>query len=155
MLPHHPHICLYQPEIPQNTGNIARLAAATASRLHLIRPFGFDAASKNLRRPGLDYWPYLDLEIHDSLEELFGMFHESRPRVAFFSKLGTKPYTAMPTDTELLVFGRETTGLPRELFERYPDDFYQIPMFHPGVRSLNLANAVSIGVYHLLGSGQP
>ena len=66
----HPHIVLYQPEIPQNTGNIARLSAATCCRLHLIKPFGFGTSDKNLRRPGLDYWPYLDLEIHDSLDEL-------------------------------------------------------------------------------------
>lgn len=147
MKPGHPEICLFQPEIPQNTGNIARLAAATCSRLHLIRPFGFGTSDKNLRRPGLDYWPYLDLEIHDNLEPLLARMNG---RVAFFTKFATKPYSAMPTDTQLLVFGRETTGLPAALREEWQEHCYGIPMFHPQVRSLNVANAVSIVVYDLM-----
>lgn len=143
MLAHHPEIVLYQPEIPQNTGNIARLAAATACRLHLIRPFGFSTADKNLRRPGLDYWPYLDLEIHDQLP---GQPHER----ALFTKTATKPYTELPADVRFIVFGRETKGLPPELLAEHQEQCYQIPMFHAGVRSLNLANAVAIIAYHLL-----
>ena len=145
MRPGHPHICLFQPEIPQNTGNIGRLAAGSGCRLHLVKPFGFDTSDKQLRRPGLDYWPFLDLEIHDHFEQLATQFD---PReIAFFSKHGTKPYTQMPQTTKLLVFGRETSGLPEELWQQYPEQFYDIPMFHPGVRSLNLANAVAIVVY--------
>lgn len=147
MLPGHFHICLFQPEIPQNTGNIGRLVAATGNRLHLIKPFGFGMSDKNLRRPGLDYWPYLDLEIHDSLEPLLERF---AGRFAFFSKSGEKFYSDMPVETELLIFGRETSGLPEELHTRYRSSMYRMPIFHPQVRSLNLANAVSIATYDLL-----
>jgi tRNA (cytidine/uridine-2'-O-)-methyltransferase len=145
MISGHPHICLYQPEIPQNTGNIGRLAAATGSRLHLVKPFGFSTSDKNLRRAGLDYWPFLDLEIHDDLESVLKLFPG---RFAFFSKKAARPFTAMPDDVELLIFGRETTGLPESLLLEFPENSYNIPMYHPGVRSLNLANAVSVIVYH-------
>lgn len=144
MLPGHPHICLYQPEIPQNTGNIGRLAAGSGCRLHLIKPFGFTASDKNLRRAGLDYWPFLDLEIHNDLDTLLTLFPG---KVAFLSKRGPRPYTEIPAATELLIFGRETTGLPPELHRQYADAFFHIPMFHAGVRSLNLANTVAVVVY--------
>ncbi len=147
MKPGHPQICLFQPEIPQNTGSIGRLAAGTASRLHLIKPFGFDMSDKNVRRAGLDYWPFLDLEIHDDLETLLARFPG---KVAFFSKFATHDYTEIPTDTELLVFGRETSGLPDWVHTQYASQLYRIPLFHTEVRSLNLANAVSIGVYDLM-----
>ena len=128
MIVGHPQICLYQPEIPQNTGSIGRLAAGSGCRLHLIRPFGFTTDDRNLRRAGLDYWPYLDLEIHDDLETLLALFPG---RCAFLSKKATKSYWDMPASTELLVFGRETSGLPDWL----------------DVRSQNLANAVSVVVH--------
>ena len=147
MLKNHPKICLYKPEIPQNTGNIARLSAATGSRLCLVGPFGFATCDKNLERPGLDYWPYLDLEIHDGIEDLLAQ-HEGK--VAFFSKKAKKVYTECPVDTQLFVFGQESKGLPDSLTERFPQDQYRIPIYHPGVRSLNLANAVSIIVYDQL-----
>lgn len=143
----HPEICLFQPEIPQNTGNIGRLAAATASRLHLIKPFGFSLSDKNLRRPGLDYWPFLDLEIHDSAEELFERFEG---RIAIFSKFAEKAYTQIPEDTSLLVFGRETSGIPEQWHKDYAANLYRIPMFHSGVRSLNLSNSVAIVLYDLM-----
>lgn len=141
----HPHIVLYRPEIPQNTGNIGRLAAGAACRLHLIRPFGFNAHDKNLRRAGLDYWPFLDLEIHDDIETIFNLFPN---RVALFSKKATKPYWEIPPSRDVFIFGQETKGLPPDLTEAHRDHLYQIPMYHPGVRSHNLANAVSIIVYH-------
>ena len=141
----HPQIVLFQPEIPQNTGNIARLAAATGCRLHLILPFGFSTEDKNLRRPGLDYWPFLDMEIHDSIEPLLAEFEG---RFAFFSKKSETAYSQMKPEIELLIFGRETTGLPSEFHDKYAESFYQIPMFHEGVRSLNLSNAVAITTYH-------
>ncbi len=147
MLERHLQIVLFQPEIPQNTGNIARLAAATGCRLHLIAPFGFSTDDKNLRRPGLDYWPYLDLEIHDSIEPLLKKYHG---RTAFFSKSATKDYSQMSDEVELLVFGRETSGLPAEMHAKHGGCFYNIPMFHDGVRSLNLSNAVAIVTYHQL-----
>jgi tRNA (cytidine/uridine-2'-O-)-methyltransferase len=147
MLKGHPHICLYQPEIPQNTGNIGRLAAASGSRLHLVRPFGFSTDDKNLRRAGLDYWPFLDLEIHDDLDALLARFPG---RAAFLTKKARRTYLDIPDDCELFVFGRETTGLPDELLEKHADTAFSIPIHHPGVRSLNLANAVSIIVYDRL-----
>lgn len=147
MRKNHPQICLYQPEIPQNTGNIGRLAAATACRLHLVKPLGFSMDDKNVRRPGLDYWPYLDLEIHDSFDSLQQLVGGE---MAFFSKLGERCYTEVPDDTQLLVFGRETSGLPAEIHQKYPEHLYKLPMFNPQVRSLNLSNAVSIVVYDQL-----
>lgn len=144
----HLHICLYKPEIPQNAGNIGRLAAATQCRLHLIRPLGFSTDDKNLRRAGLDYWPFLDLEIHDSFEDFMSLFKEDE--VAFFSKKSVGPYTEMPSKIKALVFGQETKGLPEDLHKKYGKNFYTIPMFHEGVRSLNLANSVSIVTYHKL-----
>lgn len=144
MLAGHPHIVLFQPEIPQNTGSIARLAAGSGSRLHLIPPFGFSAADKNLRRAGLDYWPYLDLEIHDSLEDVFTLFPG---RCVFLSKKATRDHWDIPLSRDVFIFGRETTGLPDDLHRRFPEAFYRIPMYHPGVRSQNLSNAVSVLVY--------
>lgn len=145
MMKGHPQIVLFQPEIPQNTGNIGRLAAATQSRLHLICPLGFSMDDKNMRRAGLDYWPYLDLEIHEDFERFYRLY--GKRKIAYISKFGKKPYTEIPKDTEFYMFGKETTGLPKEFHDKYFDDFYHIPMFHPKVRSLNLANAVSIVVY--------
>ena len=104
-------------------------------------------SDKNVRRPGLDYWPFLDLEIHDHFEDLY---QRLEGRVAFFSKFATKPYTEIPSDTRLLVFGRETSGFPDSFHRDYSDQLYQIPMFHSGVRSLNLSNAVAIVVYDQL-----
>ena len=147
MLAGHPHIVLFQPEIPQNTGSIGRLAAGTGSRLHLVRPFGFSASDKNLRRAGLDYWPFLDLEIHDDLEEVLALFPG---RFVFLSKKARGPYWDIPAEKDVFIFGRETTGLPEALNERFPELFYQIPMYHPGVRSHNLANAVSAVIYDRL-----
>ena len=147
MIKNHPQICLYRPEIPQNTGNIGRLMAGTGCRMHLITPFGFSMSDKNLRRPGLDYWPFLDLEIHDDLEKLIRSLDG---KVAFLSKFGKKSYTEIPADTELVVFGQETKGLPDWVHEKYKDDLYSIPMFHSGVRSLNLSNTVALVTYEQL-----
>ena len=143
----HPEIVLFEPEIPQNTGNIGRLAAATACRLHLVKPFGFSLSDKNLRRPGLDYWPCLDLEVHDSFEDLLA---EHGGKIALFTKFADQCYSEVPEDTRLLVFGRETSGLPEEFHSKYASSLYKIPMYHPAVRSLNLSNAVSIVVYDQL-----
>ena len=145
MIKGHLHVCLLWPEIPQNTGNVGRLVAATQCRLHLIRPFAFGVSDKNLRRAGLDYWPFLDLEIHDSIDPLLEEFHG---RTAFLSKKGKALYTEMPRDVELLVFGQETKGLPDSLWHGRENEFFRIPIFHEGVRSLNLANSVSTVLYH-------
>jgi len=145
MMKHHPQLCLFQPEIPQNAGNIGCLAAATQSRLHFVRPFGFSEDDRNLKRAGLDYWPYLDLEVHDDILKLIERFHG---KIAFFSARSDRSYLEMPAETELLVFGQETKGLPEFIWKLFPDKFYNIPIFHDKVRSLNLANAVSIVLYH-------
>ena len=146
MKPLAPHICLVEPEIPQNTGAIARLAAATRSTLHLIKPLGFSFEDRYMKRAGLDYWPYLDLKLHESFDEMLSTF-ETPPKMAFFSTKASKPYWDLPP-VDMVVFGKETSGLPPSFWERYPDDFATIPMYHPGVRSLNLANSVSIVVYN-------
>jgi tRNA (cytidine/uridine-2'-O-)-methyltransferase len=143
----HPEVCLYRPEIPQNVGNIGRLCAATQCRMHVVTPVPFSVDDRNLRRPGLDYWPFLDLEIHHNFENLLNRFSG---KVAFFSARSKKIYTEMPADIELLVFGQETKGLPKSYHEKYSDNFWNIPIFHPGVRSLNVANSVSIVLYHQL-----
>ena len=148
MLAGHPEICLVEPEIPQNTGNIGRLAAASGSRLHLVPPFGFDASDKQLLRPGLDYWPYLDLEMHSDFPSLAQRF--DREEIAFFSARATRTYEKIPRHTRLLVFGSETKGLPPTIRKSWHDHLYRIPIFHPEVRSLNLANAVAIVVYYQL-----
>lgn len=147
MIRGHPHIVLYQPEIPQNTGSIGRLVAGTSSRLHLIKPFGFAAHDKNLRRAGLDYWPFLDLEVHDHLDEILALFPG---RCAFLSKKAHKSHWDIPLTQDVFIFGRETSGLPAAVLEQYSEHCYRIPMYHPGVRSQNLANAVSVVLYERL-----
>ena len=140
----HPDICLYQPEIPQNTGNIGRLAAGAGCKLHLIEPLGFSLDDRYVRRAGLDYWPYIDLSTHQN----FAAFVSACPGpFAFLSTKSSRPYSEIPLDTTALIFGRETAGLPPELHERYADQIYTIPMYRGEVRSFNLANAVSIVVY--------
>jgi tRNA (cytidine/uridine-2'-O-)-methyltransferase len=113
----------------------------------MVQPFGFSTDDKNLRRSGLDYWPFLDLEVHKNEEKLFEKFKD---RMAFFSKFATKAYYEMPIETDLLIFGQETKGLPEEFVTKYADSFYKIPMYHQGVRSLNLANSVAIVTYDLI-----
>lgn len=141
-----PHICLVEPEIPQNTGAIARLAAATTCTLHLVKPLGFSLEDRYMKRAGLDYWPFLNLKIHENFDAMLASF-ETAPRMAFFSTKGKQVYWDLPP-VDLLVFGKETAGLAPEYWEKYKDHFATIPMYHSGVRSLNLANSVSIVVYH-------
>ena len=148
MKKNHLHICLIQPEIPQNTGNIARLAAATQCRLHLILPLGFRTDEKQLRRPGLDYWPYLDLEIHDSFKDFCEII--SPNRMAFFSAKSSASYLKVPSEIDTLVFGCETSGLPESIRETYKEQLYKIPIYHDKVRSLNLANCVALTTYRQL-----
>ncbi len=141
-----PHICLVEPEIPQNTGAIARLAAATNCTLHLVKPLGFSLDDRYLKRAGLDYWPFLTLKIHENFEEMLSTFTE-KPSMAFFSTKGKGAYWDLPP-IDLLVFGKETAGLPEQLWKQYSEFFSTIPMYNPNVRSLNLANSVSIVLYN-------
>jgi len=145
------HVVLVQPEIPPNTGSIARLCAATGTRLHLVRPLGFSLDDRYLKRAGLDYWPHVDLRVHDDWESFRAA---ERPRAPLcFSARASAPYTAAPLagDQSLyLVFGGETSGLPAALRTTYAACTYRIPIFSPHVRSLNLSNAVAIVVYEAL-----
>jgi len=143
------HVVLVAPEIPPNTGTIARLCAATRIRLHLVRPLGFSLDDRYLKRAGLDYWPYVDVVVHDDWAA-FEALHPSA-RAHFFSARASRPYTAVAYAAgDVLVFGSETKGLPADLLRRHGNDTYVIPIFSPDVRSLNLSNAVSVVVYEAL-----
>jgi len=143
------HVVLYQPEIPPNTGSIARLCAATNTPLHLVAPLGFKIDDKHLKRAGLDYWEYVDLHLHDSWEDFLRA--KAGKRLLFFSKKAEVSYTqACYQSGDSLVFGPETRGLPSELLKAHLDRAYRIPIMGQGVRSLNLSNAVSIVLYEAL-----
>ncbi len=139
-------IVLLEPEIPQNTGSIARLAAATNVALDLVGPLGFSLEDRYLKRAGLDYWPLVDLTVYESWGEYTAADHAGR--VIAFSARASRSYTTCefrPDDR--LLFGKETKGLPRDLLSALASTTYAIPIENPGVRSLNLSNAVSIVVY--------
>lgn len=139
-----------QPEIPPNTGSIARLCAATATRLHLVRPLGFSLDDRYLRRAGLDYWPHVDLQVHDDWAAF--LRDAQPPHPLCFSARASVSYVDAPLDaTPLhLVFGGETRGLPEALRHTYAASSFRIPLLTPHVRSLNLSNAVSIVLYEAL-----
>ena len=140
-------IVLVEPQIPQNTGSIARTCAATDTPLHLVGPLGFDISEKAVRRAGLDYWPYVKLSRHGTWENYVESRHP--PKVWLFSKFGERLYTTAefgPDDA--LVFGGETKGLGSEFLGRFAaDQILKIPIVTDHVRSLNLSNAVSIALY--------
>jgi len=139
-------VVLFQPEIPPNTGSVARLCAATLTPLHLIEPLGFKIDDKHLKRAGLDYWEYVDLHVHESWDDFVAK--AAPEKLLFFSKRATKSYTSVDySDEHFLVFGPETRGLPKEFLDAHPDCALRIPMMGTGVRSLNLSNAVSIVLY--------
>ena len=139
------HVVLIEPEIPPNTGSIARLCAATATPLHLVGRLGFSLDDKHLRRAGLDYWPYVDVRLHQSWEA----FAAAVPgRRLGFSARAPRRYTDVRFEPDdLLVFGGETRGLPAEVKTALGDALYRIPIVTTHVRSLNLANAVSVVLY--------
>ena len=138
-------LVLIEPEIPQNTGNIARLALALGAELWLVGSLGFSLTEKHLRRSGMDYWAQVKLVRIATLDEYYERMH---PESAFISSKGTRAYTALPSDTGALVFGNESAGLPSEFYEKYPAKLYRIPMCE-GVRCLNLSSAAAITAYHL------
>ncbi len=138
-------VVLYQPEIPQNTGNIGRLCVATHTELILVKPLGFFMGDKEIRRAGLDYWKDLKLKEANSLEETH--LENSKARFLYLSTKGKKPYTQEKfEEDDILVFGSEGSGLAPAIFEKYPDQILTIPMWGP-VRSLNLATSVGIVLY--------
>ncbi|MGP4082333.1 tRNA (uridine(34)/cytosine(34)/5-carboxymethylaminomethyluridine(34)-2'-O)-methyltransferase TrmL [Pseudalkalibacillus sp. R45] len=144
------HIVLFQPEIPANTGNIARTCAATDTTLHLIRPLGFSTDDKMLKRAGLDYWQYVNIVYYDSIDEFF---EQTEGECFFLTKYGEKPHTSFdyskPEVNYYFVFGRETDGLPDEIIEKNKERCLRIPM-NENVRSLNLSNTAAILVYEAL-----
>jgi tRNA (cytidine/uridine-2'-O-)-methyltransferase len=147
------HVVLVRPEIPQNTGSIARLAAATQSRLHLVGPLGFSLEDRYLKRAGLDYWPLVDLRVYQNWNEFAAAHDEMTPplRFKYFSVHAKQNYLqAEFRCDDFLVFGSETRGLGQEFLEPRRQSAYRIPIFERGVRSLNLANAVSIVLYEAL-----
>jgi tRNA (cytidine/uridine-2'-O-)-methyltransferase len=139
------HVALIQPQIPPNTGNIARLCAATDSPLHLIEPLGFSLDAREVRRAGLDYWDKTDLWLHSDWYAFRDAI--SRDRCLYFSANAERDYRRAPyRDRCVLVFGSETEGMPVRILEKHPERCFRIPM-SAEVRSLNLANAVSVVLY--------
>ncbi|MCK4540927.1 MAG: tRNA (uridine(34)/cytosine(34)/5-carboxymethylaminomethyluridine(34)-2'-O)-methyltransferase TrmL [Spirochaetales bacterium] len=142
------HIVLVEPEIPQNTGNIARTCAATGAELHLIHPLGFSTEDRHLKRAGLDYWDLLHVHHHNN----FHTFLSQHPhaQMVFVTTKALKTYTEMKyQEDSWLIFGKETAGIPEEILVQYPESCVRIPMIEDS-RSLNLSNAVAIVVYEAL-----
>ncbi|RYM05780.1 tRNA (uridine(34)/cytosine(34)/5-carboxymethylaminomethyluridine(34)-2'-O)-methyltransferase TrmL [Sporolactobacillus sp. THM7-7] len=145
------HVVLYQPQIPPNTGNIARTCAGTRSTLHLIRPLGFSTDDRHLKRAGLDYWPSVKIHYYDSLDDFFERHTEGE--FYFVETDGSRPYSAFDYgDREkdyFFFFGRETTGLPKDLIAANKERCVRLPMTD-AIRSLNLSNSVAIMIYEAL-----
>ena len=140
------NIVLIEPEIPNNTGNIGRLALASGSNLHLVKPFGFEIDDARLKRAGLDYWQHLNVIYYDNIDDFFAI--NKGAKMAFLSSHGTQNYYSIPFEDNLfLVFGKESVGLSKQLIKRHENQLYKIPIHSNHVRSLNLANAVSIVIY--------
>lgn len=141
------NIVLVEPEIPQNTGNIARTCAATGSRLHLIKPLGFEIDDKKLKRAGLDYWHMLDITFYDNLED----FYSKNPGNYYYASTKSlhRHSDVNFEDGDYIFFGKETKGLDEELLKNNPDRCIRIPMME-GARSLNLSNSVAIVIYEAL-----
>ena len=146
------HIVLVEPEIPQNTGNIARTCAIIGAKLHLVKPLGFEISDKYLKRAGLDYWDKLDMEIHESLEDFLDKYNPENTNMFFVTTKGKHCYTEVeyPKFNEVfMLFGKETKGLPEDLLKRYLANTVRIPM-RENFRSLNLSNSVAIVAYEML-----
>lgn len=143
-------IVLIKPEIPQNTGSIARTCAASKTSLHLVGPLGFDISEKAVRRAGLDYWPFVDLTEHGSWEDYLA--NRNPTKIWLLSKFGERPYwEAEFSKEDALVFGSETKGLGKDFLSQHnPNQIVRIPLYCQAVRSLNLSNAVAIVTYEAL-----
>ena len=143
------NIVLVEPEIPTNTGNIGRLSLASGSVLHLVKPFGFELNDKRLKRAGLDYWKHISINIYENIEDFY--LKNKEANMVYFSSSATKNYTSINfQDNMFFLFGKESEGLSKEIIINNLDKLYKIPIYTKYVRSLNLANAVSIVVYEAL-----
>ena len=144
------NIVFVEPEIPPNTGNIARTCAATDTKLHLVKPLGFDIDDRHVKRAGLDYWPYVDLEIHDSLDDFIKKYGEKRMWLA--TTKGGRLYTEVKyEDGDFILFGRETRGLPRDFIHENEEKAVRIPMSeNTRARSFNLSNSANIILFEAL-----
>lgn len=144
------HVVLVEPEIPPNTGNIARSCAATGAVLHLVKPLGFSIDDKSLKRAGLDYWPYVKVRVHESLEEFMKEYEGHRMFLA--TTKGGRLYTDVKfRDEDMLLFGKETAGLPRDFIEAHKENAIRIPMSSDTrLRSLNLSNSANIILFEAL-----
>ncbi len=142
------NIVMFEPEIPQNTGNGARTCAATGARLHIVKPMGFTIDDKKLKRAGLDYWHYLDITYYESLDEFLEINKDAN--LFYFTTKAQKAHSdeTFP-ENAFLLFGKETKGLPEELLIKNPERCVRIPMRNT-IRSLNLSNSVAIAVYEVL-----
>lgn len=146
------NIVMVEPEIPQNTGNIARTCAATGGKLHLVEPLGFEITDKTLKRAGLDYWDKLDIEKHSSLQAFLEKYKPEENNIYFVTTKGQTCYSDVDyseIDEVFLLFGKETKGLPEDLLQKYIEKTIRIPM-RSTLRSLNLSNSVAIVIYEVL-----
>ena len=149
------HVVMVEPEIPQNTGNIARTCAATDSKLHLVHPLGFSISDKYLKRAGLDYWDKVEIEEHESLETFLKKYKPEEHNMFYASTKAQHCYSDVnysEMDEVFILFGKETKGLPEDLLQKYIDNTIRIPM-KGELRSLNLSNSVAIIVYEVLRQG--
>ena len=146
------HIVFVQPEIPPNTGNIARTCAATGSVLHLVRPLGFSIDDKSLKRAGLDYWPFVKLEVHEGLDAFMQKYGQDDRRLFLATTKGGHLYTEPQyRDEDMFLFGRETAGLPRDFIAEHAETAIRIPMSaDTRLRSFNLANSANIILFEAL-----
>lgn len=146
------NIVMVEPEIPQNTGNIARTCAATGGKLHLVEPLGFEITDKTLKRAGLDYWDKLDIEKHSSLNAFLEKYKPEENQMYFVTTKGQTCYSDVDysnMEEVFLLFGKETKGLPEDLLQKYINKTIRIPM-RETLRSLNLSNSVAIVIYEVL-----
>ena len=144
------NIVLHEPEIPQNTGNIARTCAATGASLHIIRPMGFEIDDRKLKRAGLDYWDKLDITYYENYEDFLNKHPEARTNTFYFSTKAPQSYTDVEYPDDIyIMFGKETKGLPESILYANRDTCVRIPM-RDTIRSLNLSNSVAIAVYEII-----
>ncbi|QLG44362.1 tRNA (cytidine(34)-2'-O)-methyltransferase [Costertonia aggregata] len=145
------NIVLVEPEIPNNTGNIGRLALATGCTLHLVKPLGFEIDDTRLKRAGLDYWKHLSVIVYENIQDFLSE-HRNK-NLVYFSSHGKQNHWEIPFEREMfLVFGKESVGLSKSITSSNSEALYKIPLYSEHIRSLNLANAVSVAVYEGLKS---